>query len=71
MKMGLKLRLEIVLRSGVTRAKNRLVSINRHFMEITLIDNVVKFGVDMDYHKIVLRVHLKGNPKGVFIGWYV
>ena len=40
-------------------------------MEITLIDNVVKFEVDMDYHKTVLRVHLKANPKEVFIGWYV
>ena len=69
--MGPKLGLEIVLRLGVTRVKNRLVSRNLHFMEITLIDDVAKFGVDMDYHKTVLRVHLKANPKEVLIGWYV
>jgi len=40
-------------------------------MEITLIDDVVKFEVDMDYHKAVLGVHLKANPKEVLIGWYV
>jgi len=40
-------------------------------MEITLIDDVVKFGVDMDYHKTMLGVHLKANPGGVLIEWYV
>jgi len=40
-------------------------------MEITLIDDVVKFEVDMDYHKTVLGVDLKANPKEVLIGWYV
>jgi len=40
-------------------------------MEITLIDDVVKFEVDMDYHKTVLGVHLRANPKEVLIGWYV
>ena len=69
--MGLKLRLEIVLRSGITRAKNRWVFRNRHFVEITLIDNVVKVEVDIDYHKTMLGLHLKTNPKEVFIGWYV
>jgi len=40
-------------------------------MEITLIDDVVKVDVDMDYHKTVLGVHLKANPKEVLIGGYV
>ena len=40
-------------------------------MEITLIDDVVKVEVDMDYHKTTLQVHLKANPKEVLIGWYV
>ena len=40
-------------------------------MEITLIDNVVKVEVDMDYHKTMLGLHLKANPKEVLIGWYV
>jgi len=69
--MGLKLRLEIVLRSGIARVKNRWVFRSRHFMEIALIDDVVKVEVDMDYHKTMLGLHLKANPKEVLIGWYV
>ena len=41
------------------------------FVEITLIDNVVKVEVDIDYHKTMLGLHLKTNPMEVFIGWYV
>jgi len=37
-------------------------------MEITLIDDVVKVEVDMDFHKTVLWVHLKADPKEVLIG---
>jgi len=69
--MGLRLRLEIVLRLGTTRVKNRWAFRGRHFVEITLIDNVVKVEVDMDYHKTMLGLHLKANPKEVLIGWYV
>ena len=39
-------------------------------MEITLIDAVAKVEVDMDYHKTMLGVHLKANPREVLIGWY-
>jgi len=41
------------------------------FVEIALIDNVVKVEVDMDYHKTMLGLHLKANPKEVLIGWCV
>jgi len=37
-------------------------------MEITLIDDVAKVEVDMDYHKTMLGVYLKVNPKQVLIG---
>jgi len=40
-------------------------------MEITLIDDVVKVEVDMNYPKTVLGVHLKANPKEVLVGGYV
>jgi len=40
-------------------------------MEITLIDDVVKVEVDMDFHKTVLGVHLKADTKEVLVGWYV
>jgi len=40
-------------------------------MEITLIDDAVKVVVDMDYHKTLLGVHLKANPKEVLIEGYV
>jgi len=40
-------------------------------MEITLIGDVVKVEVDMDFHKTELGVHLKANPKEVLIGGYV
>jgi len=40
-------------------------------VEITLIDDLVKFEVDMDYYKTVLGVYLKANLKEVLIGWYV
>ena len=40
----------------------------RYYMEITLIDDVVKVEVDMDFHKTVLGVHLKSDPKKVLIG---
>lgn len=69
--MGLKLRLEIVLRLDIMRVKNKWVLRIRHFVEITLIDNGVKVEVDMDYHKTMLGLHLKANPKEVLIGWYV
>jgi translation initiation factor 3 subunit F len=32
---------------------------------------VVKVEVDMDYHKTMLQLHLKANPKEVLIGWCV
>jgi len=64
---------EVEIRNCFTVRHNEIqeqgASGNGHFMEFKLLGDVVKVEVDMDYHKTVLGVHLKANPKQVLIEW--